>query len=182
MAFTIMGGLSVATFLTLFLLPSIYALWHRRSLGRETAGVAAGARAKPQRDRRRDGCGVAGRRAPKVRIAGAFETQLCDFHIWKSHRGRPGAIMHTVCELKSFRRDAAAAGMAQEEIDDLVDTLKSQSDRGRRNSGHRRLPEGAGCRQGKGQERRLSSDHILQRRGTAGVPHHRVFARANAPA
>src|SRR5580658_8436116 len=33
MAFTIMGGLSVATFLTLFLLPSIYALWHRRSLG-----------------------------------------------------------------------------------------------------------------------------------------------------
>ena len=27
MAFTIMGGLSVATFLTLFLLPSIYALW-----------------------------------------------------------------------------------------------------------------------------------------------------------
>ena len=39
MAFTIMGGLSVATFLTLFLLPSIYALWHRRSLGRETAGV-----------------------------------------------------------------------------------------------------------------------------------------------
>jgi multidrug efflux pump subunit AcrB len=33
MAYTIMGGLSVATFLTLFLLPSIYALWHRRSLG-----------------------------------------------------------------------------------------------------------------------------------------------------
>lgn len=31
--------------------------------------------------------------------------------------------MHTVCELKSFRRDAAASGMAQEEIDDLVDTL-----------------------------------------------------------
>jgi multidrug efflux pump len=39
MAFTIMGGLSVATFLTLFLLPSIYALWHRRSLGPETASV-----------------------------------------------------------------------------------------------------------------------------------------------
>jgi multidrug efflux pump len=37
MAFTIMGGLSVATFLTLFLLPSIYALWHRRSLGPDTA-------------------------------------------------------------------------------------------------------------------------------------------------
>jgi multidrug efflux pump subunit AcrB len=33
MAFTIMGGLSVATFLTLFLLPAVYALWHRRSLG-----------------------------------------------------------------------------------------------------------------------------------------------------
>jgi len=33
MAYTIMGGLSVATFLTLFLLPSIYALWRRRSLG-----------------------------------------------------------------------------------------------------------------------------------------------------
>ena len=41
MAFTIMGGLSVATFLTLFLLPSIYALWHRRSLGREKAGARA---------------------------------------------------------------------------------------------------------------------------------------------
>src|ERR1700733_1645796 len=33
MAYTIMGGLSVATFLTLFLLPAIYALWFRRSLG-----------------------------------------------------------------------------------------------------------------------------------------------------
>src|SRR5271165_743700 len=43
MAYTIMGGLSVATFLTLFLLPSIYALWHRRSLG------AAGARPTPER-------------------------------------------------------------------------------------------------------------------------------------
>src|SRR5271165_6863779 len=38
MAYTIMGGLSVATFLTLFLLPSIYALWRRRSLGAGTAG------------------------------------------------------------------------------------------------------------------------------------------------
>ena len=35
MAYTIMGGLSVATFLTLFVLPSIYALWFRRSLGPE---------------------------------------------------------------------------------------------------------------------------------------------------
>src|SRR5271163_1239305 len=33
MAYTIMGGLSVATFLTLFLLPAIYALWFRKSLG-----------------------------------------------------------------------------------------------------------------------------------------------------
>ena len=32
MAYTIMGGLSVATFLTLFLLPAIYALWFRKSL------------------------------------------------------------------------------------------------------------------------------------------------------
>jgi Cu/Ag efflux pump CusA len=39
MAFTIMGGLSVATFLTLFLLPSIYALWHRRTLGPESEGA-----------------------------------------------------------------------------------------------------------------------------------------------
>jgi multidrug efflux pump len=41
MAFTIMGGLSVATFLTLFLLPAIYALWHRRSLGRESPKTKA---------------------------------------------------------------------------------------------------------------------------------------------
>jgi multidrug efflux pump subunit AcrB len=39
MAFTIMGGLSVATFLTLFLLPSIYALWHRRALGPGSEGA-----------------------------------------------------------------------------------------------------------------------------------------------
>src|ERR1700729_339254 len=37
MAYTIMGGLSVATFLTLFALPSIYALWFRRSLGKRGA-------------------------------------------------------------------------------------------------------------------------------------------------
>jgi multidrug efflux pump len=39
MAYTIMGGLSVATFLTLFLLPSIYALWRRRSLGAGAVGA-----------------------------------------------------------------------------------------------------------------------------------------------
>ncbi len=37
MALTIMGGLSVATFMTLFLLPAIYALWFRRSLGPKAA-------------------------------------------------------------------------------------------------------------------------------------------------
>ena len=36
MALTIMGGLSLATFMTLFLLPAIYALWFRKSLGPET--------------------------------------------------------------------------------------------------------------------------------------------------
>jgi len=41
MALTIMGGLSVATFLTLFLLPSIYALWHRRSLGYQDLSARA---------------------------------------------------------------------------------------------------------------------------------------------
>ena len=37
MAFTIMGGLSLATLMTLFLLPSIYALWFRKSLGTAVA-------------------------------------------------------------------------------------------------------------------------------------------------
>jgi multidrug efflux pump subunit AcrB len=41
MAFTIMGGLSVATFLTLFLLPAVYALWHRRSLGSKSEHARA---------------------------------------------------------------------------------------------------------------------------------------------
>jgi hypothetical protein len=35
-----MGGLSVATFLTLFLLPAVYALWHRRSLGPKSEGAS----------------------------------------------------------------------------------------------------------------------------------------------
>jgi multidrug efflux pump len=49
MAFTIMGGLSVATFLTLFLLPAIYALWFRRSLGPKIArsGAESGAPCAP---------------------------------------------------------------------------------------------------------------------------------------
>ena len=45
MAVTIMGGLAVATFLTLFVLPSIYALWHRRSLG----PIAAPRTSEPER-------------------------------------------------------------------------------------------------------------------------------------
>jgi multidrug efflux pump len=39
MAYTIMGGLSVATFLTLLFLPAIYALAFRKSLGRESAAT-----------------------------------------------------------------------------------------------------------------------------------------------
>jgi len=39
MAFTIMGGLSLATLMTLFLLPAIYALWFRKSLGPAPAPV-----------------------------------------------------------------------------------------------------------------------------------------------
>jgi multidrug efflux pump len=41
MAVTIMGGLSVATFLTLLFLPSIYALWFRNSLGSRAAPAKA---------------------------------------------------------------------------------------------------------------------------------------------
>jgi multidrug efflux pump subunit AcrB len=53
MALTIMGGLSVATLLTLFLLPAIYALWHRRLLGRESV------REKRTRKASVDGLGMA---------------------------------------------------------------------------------------------------------------------------
>src|SRR5690349_9545771 len=42
MAITIMGGLFVATFLTLLYLPGLYALWFRKSL-EETGGAASGA-------------------------------------------------------------------------------------------------------------------------------------------
>jgi multidrug efflux pump subunit AcrB len=41
MALTIMGGLSLATFMTLFLLPAIYALWFRKSLGPNPAPARA---------------------------------------------------------------------------------------------------------------------------------------------
>ena len=39
MAFTIMGGLFVATFLTLLFLPALYALWFRKRL--DEGGVAS---------------------------------------------------------------------------------------------------------------------------------------------
>src|SRR5271155_4289502 len=47
MSYTIMGGLSVATFLTLFLLPAIYALWFRRSLGPASAPARSESRHHP---------------------------------------------------------------------------------------------------------------------------------------
>ncbi len=46
MAYTIMGGLFVATFLTLLFLPALYALWFRRSL-EERGGAPAPAEAPP---------------------------------------------------------------------------------------------------------------------------------------
>ena len=49
MAYTIMGGLSLATFMTLFLLPAIYALWFRKSLDFETS-KNGGARSRADGD------------------------------------------------------------------------------------------------------------------------------------
>ena len=48
MAITIMGGLFVATFLTLLFLPSLYALWHRKHLG-ERGGTVSPAAARMRR-------------------------------------------------------------------------------------------------------------------------------------
>jgi hypothetical protein len=48
MAITIMGGLFVATFLTLLYLPGLYALWFRKSLGE--AGISKQADPAPQHD------------------------------------------------------------------------------------------------------------------------------------
>jgi multidrug efflux pump len=45
MAITIMGGLFVATFLTILFLPALYSLWFRRSLD-VTVAAAAAAKAK----------------------------------------------------------------------------------------------------------------------------------------
>ena len=48
--------------------------------------------------------------------------------------------MHTVCELKSFRRDAFEAGMTQEDIDGLVDFLSRAPTAGDE------IPGAGGCR------------------------------------
>lgn len=50
MAYTIMGGLSLATFMTLFLLPAIYALWFRRSLGPRVASKPEALGTSPELD------------------------------------------------------------------------------------------------------------------------------------
>lgn len=47
MAYTIMGGLFVATFLTILFLPALYATWFRRRLDEGIASPAAGAAAAP---------------------------------------------------------------------------------------------------------------------------------------
>ena len=49
MALTIMGGLFVATFLTVLFLPALYATWFRRHLG-EGLAEAKGARAQTLAD------------------------------------------------------------------------------------------------------------------------------------
>jgi multidrug efflux pump len=41
MAVTIMGGLFVATFLTLLFLPGLYALWYRKRLGERGGDVSS---------------------------------------------------------------------------------------------------------------------------------------------
>jgi hypothetical protein len=60
-----MGGLSVATFLTLFLLPSIYALWNRNSLGPEKFGARARC-ARADGARLGDARGVADHMRPQI--------------------------------------------------------------------------------------------------------------------
>jgi Cu/Ag efflux pump CusA len=47
MAITIMGGLFVATFLTLLYLPALYALWFRKSLAEQAEVQQERARAVP---------------------------------------------------------------------------------------------------------------------------------------
>jgi hypothetical protein len=49
MAYTIMGGLFVATFLTLLFLPALYALWFRRRLDERGGAAGEPAPAEPPR-------------------------------------------------------------------------------------------------------------------------------------
>jgi hypothetical protein len=51
MAITIMGGLFVATFLTLLFLPSLYALWYRKRLS-ERGGDVSGMLPEPDHAQR----------------------------------------------------------------------------------------------------------------------------------
>ena len=51
MAITIMGGLFVATFLTLLFLPSLYAMWYRKRLderGGDASNVSSAAEGREQ--------------------------------------------------------------------------------------------------------------------------------------
>lgn len=48
--------------------------------------------------------------------------------------------MHTVCQTKPFRDAAAAVGMSNEEIDDLIDFLLDNPDAGEI------IPDSGGCR------------------------------------
>ena len=62
MAITIMGGLFVATFLTLLFLPSLYALWYRKHLDERGTGADEIAAASDQ-----------ARRESAIRLAVAAE-------------------------------------------------------------------------------------------------------------
>jgi hypothetical protein len=82
--------------------------------------------------------------------------------------------MHTVCELKSFQRDAAEAGMTRDEIDELIDFLSLDPMAGEEIQGT------GGCRKvrvatRKGQEWRIQNDHFLQRAGFAAVLSDRIL-------
>lgn len=52
--------------------------------------------------------------------------------------------MHTVCETKTFRRDAEAAGMSDEEIERLVNIIAANPMAGDEIAGDRRVPQGQG--------------------------------------
>ena len=82
MAFTIMGGLFVATFLTLLFLPALYALWFRNRLDERGSGALVGRGAKSRRSRR-DGaaaCAVGCGRVSRFRRAILVRAQLSRRH------------------------------------------------------------------------------------------------------